>query len=365
MWTANGWVDNGAECPAMTSPWPTDGPAVRDDLDALSTAVLAELVDEIPGVSDEPPPGWTEIVDGQGVHLRRTVGQRTAGPGSPDAWYIHGLAGSSANWTSLAGALSARATGYLVDLPGHGRSDPPPGGRYSLIRDAELLAVLIRRRSQGPVHLVANSMGGVIATALAARHPELIATLTLISPAVPDLRLTRDRGADPVLALLLMPGTTRPALRRLGSIGSDSRARGMGALCYGDPALLTDADYSVAAAELAWRERLPWGHRSTIGALRALLKSYFRRAGSFWTDAAAVGVPTLVIWGTRDRLVDVRLAERTAAAFQKSSLLVIRGVGHTAQMEAPLPTARAVAQLWGGPGAPHGGPIGPVATSTP
>lgn len=346
----------------MTSPWPTDGPTVRDELDAWSTAVLAQLGDAIPGVAEEPPPGWTELVDGRGVYLRRTL--PGTGTGAPDAWYIHGLAGSSANWTSLAGALSGHSTGYLVDLPGHGRSDPPPGGRYLLTRDADLLAVLIRRRSTGPVHLVANSMGGVIATALAARHPGLVSTLTLISPAVPDLRLTRDRGADPVLALLLMPGTSRPALRRLASIGSAARARGMGALCYGDPTLLTDADYEVAAAELQWREQLPWGHRATIGALRALLRSYFRRTGSFWTDAAAVSVPTLVIWGTRDRLVDVRLAQRTAAAFGRSSLLVLRGVGHTAQMEAPLPTARAIRQLWTTPGAPRDGQLGPVATST-
>lgn len=349
----------------MTSPWPAAGPAVRDELDASSTAVLAQLGDAIPGVSEEPPPGRTELVDGRGVYVRRTAPAANSSDGSPDAWYVHGLAGSSANWTSLAGALASRSTGYLVDLPGHGRSDPPPGGRYSLRADADLLAVLIRRRSRGPVHLVANSMGGVIATALAARHPELVVTLTLISPAVPDLRLTRDRGADPALALLLLPGTTRPALRRLGSIGSAARARGMGALCYGDPALLTDGDYEVAAAELEWRERLPWGHRSTIGALRALLRSYFRGARSFWTDAAAVQVPTLVIWGTRDRLVDVRLAERTAAAFGNSSLLVLRGVGHTAQMEAPSPTARAVVQLWAGAGAPHNGRSGPVATSTP
>lgn len=348
----------------MTSAWPTAGPTVRDELDALSTAVLAQLGDAIPGVSEEPPPGWTELVDGRGVYLRRTPPVRSADR-SPDGWYVHGLAGSSANWTSVAGALASRSTGYLVDLPGHGRSDPPSGGHYSLLADAELLAVLIRRRSPGPVHLVANSMGGVIATALAARYPELVVTLTLISPAVPDLRLTRDRGADPLLALLLMPGTTRPALRRLGSIGAAARARGMGALCYGDPTLLSDGDYEVAAADLEWRERLPWGHRSTVGALRALLRSYFRRAGSFWTDAAAVRVPTLIIWGTRDRLVDVRLAERTAAAFPQSSLLVLRGVGHTAQMEAPLPTARAVAQLWAGAGAPYNGPSGPVATSTP
>ncbi len=338
----------------------------RDDLMSWSTAALSAFDGEIPGVADDPPPGWTELVDGRGVFLRRTDPQPDApGGAGPDAWYVHGLAGSSSNWTSLAGALSRRATGYLVDLPGHGRSDPPPRGRYSLVADADLLAVLIRRRSTGPVHLVGNSLGGIVCTALAARHPELVHTLTLISPAVPDFRLTRDRGADPILALLLVPGTAGLAVRRLASISPMARARGMAELCFGDPARLTDSDYAVAAAELAWRSRLPWAHLSTIGSLRALLRSYLRRAGSFGADAAGVTARTLVIWGTRDRLVDVRLARRAAAAFESSSLLVIPGVGHTAQMEDPLATARAVGGLWENPGAPHPGHTATVATSLP
>ncbi len=344
-------------------------PAVGEQLDGLaawSTAALVAFDDEIPGVADDPPRGWTEMVDGRGVFLRRTAqpGQHRDGVG-PDAWYVHGLAGSSTNWTSLAGAMSRQATGYLVDLPGHGRSDPPPAGRYSLVADAELLGVLIRRRSPAPVHLVGNSLGGIVCTTLAARHPELVESLTLISPAVPDLRLTRDRGGDPMLALLLVPGTAGLAVRRLGSISPMARARGMGELCFGDPSRLTDADFEVAAAELAWRARLPWAHRSTIGSLRALLRSYLRRSGSFGAQAARVQVPVLVIWGTRDRLVDVRLARRAAASFQHSSLLVIPGVGHTAQMEDPLATARAVAGLWENPGAPHPGHTASVATSIP
>lgn len=243
-------------------------PATRDEVADFSTATLADFEGEVPGVADEPASGWTELVDGRGVFIRRT---RTAGnapadpPGGHDAWYVHGLAGSSLNWTSLAGALSARATGYLVDLPGHGRSDPPPRGRYSLVGDAALLAELIARRSAGPVHLVGNSLGGIVCTALAARHPELVASLTLISPAVPDFRLTRDRGADPILAVLLMPGTAGLAIRRLRAISPMARARGMGQLCFGDPTRLTDADYAAAAADLSWRESLPWAHLATVG----------------------------------------------------------------------------------------------------
>jgi pimeloyl-ACP methyl ester carboxylesterase len=340
--------------------------ASLDGLSLRSTAQLSESVPvDVPGVAQEPPRGWSEIVDGRGVYLRRTDHPELADPPTgPDAWYVHGLAGSSTNWISLAGALAGAATGYLVDLPGHGRSDPPPRGRYSLVDDAEVTAALIRRHSDGPVHLVGNSLGGVVSTVLAARHPDLVATLTLISPAVPDLRLTRDRGADPILGLLLFPGTGGLAVRRLSSTSPMARARGMGELCFGDPTLLTDDDYAVAAADLAWRSSIPWVHTGTIGSLRALLRSYLHRTESFWADAASVRVPTLVIWGTRDRLVDVRLAPRTAAAFADSSLLIMAGVGHTAQMEDPVTTARAVSRLWGSPGAPHPGLTDTVATST-
>ena len=347
----------------VTADLTTGGGAALDHLAAWSTAMLADLGPvEIPGAADDPPHGWTEQINGRGVFVRRTepVGEDEA----PDAWYVHGLAGSSANWTSLAGLMAPASTGFLVDLPGHGRSDPPPRGRYSLRDNADVLAELIARRSPRPIHLVGNSLGGVVSTVLAARHPELVRSLTLISPAVPDLRLTRDRGADPMLGLLLLPGTTGLALRRLGGISPMARARGMGELCFGDPSRLSEHDYEVAAADMAWRSSLPWAHRSTIESLRALMRSYLPNGRSFRADAARIAVPTLVIWGTRDRLVDVRLARRTADCFADSRLLVLAGVGHTAQMEAPLETARAMSGVWAASGAPHPGLTTAVGTST-
>lgn len=339
------------------------GVSSRDELASWTTAALAELGPvEVPGPGEEPSHGWFEQVSGRGVFLRRT--EPAIDDRAPDVWYVHGLAGSSTNWTSLARVLAPTATGYLVDLPGHGRSDPPPRGRYSLRADAELLSGLITARSSGPVHLVGNSLGGIVSTALAARRPDLIRSLTLISPAVPDLRITRDRGADPILGLLLLPGTTGLALKRLGAISPLARARGMGELCFGNPTMLSDHDYEVAAADLAWRSSLPWAHRSTVESLRALMRSYLPDGRSFRGDAARIGAPTLVIWGTRDRLVDVRLARRTAACFADSRLLVLAGVGHTAQMEAPLATARAISGLWAASGAPHSSLTGAVATST-
>ncbi len=327
-----------------TRPWPAQGPAARDHLAAWSTVSLSDHpLGPVPPLASPGPVGWTELIDGRGVYLRRQDGPADARP----VWFVHGLGGASTDWTRIGGALSPIAPGYSLDLPGSGRSDPPPGGRYSPRVDAQIAAAAIEQVGGGPVHLVGNSYGGVVATLLAADRPDLISTLTLISPAVPDLRLTKDRGADPRLGLLLLPGAAGFAETRLGSIEPLERARGLGDICFGEPEAITDDDYIALAEEHMWRAALAWSQASTIGSLRALMNSYLRKGrSSFAAAAARVRAPVLVIWGTRDRLVDVRLAPRTVAAFDDAQLLVLAGCGHVPQMEQPLFTAQAIAGHW-------------------
>ena len=348
----------------MSTPWPPRERAGHDELAARSTARLADLPTlDIPALDAPAPAGRIELVDGRGLFLRCTAPGPAAAPARPDTWYIHGLAGSSTNWTPLAGAMARLSRGFLIDLPGHGRSDPPPRGHYSIADMAGVVSELIRRRSTGPVHLVGNSLGGMVAVVLAAAVPDLVASLTLISPAVPDLRLTKDRGADPRLGLLLLPGTTGAAVRRLSALTPMERARGMARLCFGDPSVITAAQFEAAAADLSWRMALPWVHTATLASLRALLTSYLS-AGAFGKAAAGITVPTLVIWGTRDALVDPRLAERTAQAFPNATVLMLAGVGHTAQMEAPETTARAIVASWDRAGESHSPHTPAVATSS-
>ncbi|MBM9465781.1 alpha/beta fold hydrolase [Nakamurella leprariae] len=338
------------------------GPPPRDELAAWSDAPTDDRgLAEVPAFVDPAPPGWTELVDGRGVFVRRhermVRSDRDPEPSSepiatpdPDvpAWYVHGLGGSSTNWSRLGATLAPLAVGYSIDLPGSGHSDPPPGQRYSLTADADLLAATIRQvTGDRPVHLVGNSLGGMVVTALTARHPDLVATLTLISPAVPDLRLTTDRGADPRLAMVMLPGIDTVASRRLARITARGRAEGLARTCFGRPDLLSDEDLQAAADDLGWRFGLPWVHTSTLGSLRSLIASYCRLGRwSFPATAARIQVPVLVVWGTRDRLVDVRLSRRTADAFPDARLLVLPECGHVAQMELPAITAAAVAALW-------------------
>lgn len=355
MWTALAPVENqrkegidgsgAGHDGAMTLLMPKHPGADRDDLARHSDARSADVpLPAVPGVADVPPAGRHVVIDDRGLYVRELLGPQDG----PTTLYVHGLAGSSTNFSQLAPLLAPHTRGLLVDLPGFARSDPPPGGRYRLDDIADLLAELVRRSvPDQPVHVVGNSLGGMVAVEFAARHPELVRTLTLISPAVPDLRVGGDRGADSRLGLLLAPGTTKPAVRRLAAIDALDRARGLAQLCYGDPSLLTDADVRAAADDIRWRDALPWAQRAVLEALRALMRSYLRVGRrAFRLTASRLRMPTLIIWGTRDRLVSPTLARRTAAAFPQARLLILPGCGHVAQMERPEETARAIIALF-------------------
>ncbi|OXM39098.1 alpha/beta hydrolase, partial [Amycolatopsis alba DSM 44262] len=67
------------------------------------------------------------------LHIRRTSG------GPETAVYVHGLGGSSTNWTDLAALLAPQASGTSVDLPGFGYSEPPEDFDFSLDSHAEVV----------------------------------------------------------------------------------------------------------------------------------------------------------------------------------------------------------------------------------
>ena len=295
---------------------------------------------ELPPVdpSTRPWPGEHVRVDGADLFVRRTPGD-----GEP-ALYVHGLGGASTNWTDFAGLLSVRLAGEAVDLPGFGESGPAPRRDYSPAGHARTVIAYLEQRGGGPVHLFGNSMGGVATVLIAAARPDLVRTLTLVSPAMPWLRPRR--GSDVVMPLLLLPGLGTLAHRRLDQLPAETRARQVIDLCFADPSLVPENRRAEAVQDVLRRREQPWAADAFTASLRGLVVSY-AVAGprSLWRQAAAVRAPTLVIWGDRDKLVPVQVAPRTASTIPGARLLVVPGVGHTAQLEAPELTARAALGL--------------------
>ncbi|WP_229827611.1 alpha/beta fold hydrolase [Klenkia taihuensis] len=298
-----------------------------------------------------PWPGEELPADGGTVFLRHTP---YAGPdGGPRgrALYVHGLGGASTNWTDLAGLLSGRVEGFALDLPGFGRSAPPADGGYAVARHVQaveaVLADVSARPGPGagdPVHLVGNSLGGLVSLLVAARRPDLVATLTLISPAMPVYRVPA--AFDRAIALLLLPGIPALAEKRVRLGAPEDRVRMTLEMCFGDPSRVPEVRLREAVEEARLRDEQAWAGRALTRTMRGLMTSYLRvgRANA-WRAARGVSAPALVVWGDRDKLVDPRLAPRLATTLPDARLQVQPGVGHVAMMEAPEDTARAVLAL--------------------
>ena len=304
----------------------------------LSDAALPAVDMSIP-----PWPGEDRTSGGIRMHVRVTPGPSDA----ETAVYVHGLGGSATNWTDLAAQLSTRVPGISVDLPGFGRSEPPAHFDYSIPAHADAVAKFIRGLGTGPVHLLGNSMGGAISMNIAADHPDLVRTLTLVSPAVPDLRPRFSRMSDPRLAIAYMPLIGAPVRRRLAAVPVEQRVVQLLKLVFADVARVPQSRKDEAAAEFAERARMVWANpalaRSTIGLFRSWLVP---RARSMWTLAPRIKAPTLVVWGADDKLVTVRKAPRTAQLLPRGRLLVLPRTGHVAQMERPGTVARATLGMW-------------------
>jgi pimeloyl-ACP methyl ester carboxylesterase len=277
-------------------------------------------------------PAWPGTVE-DGLYIRRAPGA-----GTEPALFVHGLGGAATNWTDLMGLLADTVDGEALDLPGFGRSDPPRSSSYRLRTHVD--AVVRRLERRGPAHLFGNSLGGAVSTRVAALRPDLVRTLTLVSPALPSLR--RTRGSDPRLPLMLLPGLAQLGARQLAKRSPERRARDVLTLCYADPSLVPQQRFDEAVEEVRRRSTLAHADDAFTASLRGLVGSYLERGpSSLWRQAARVQAPTLLVWGDRDRLVDVALAPRAAAAFRDSRLLVLPGVGHVAQLERPEVVARA------------------------
>lgn len=302
------------------------------------------------GTAADPTPYWPgrEVRVGETtLHVRETPGPADGTGGV--AVYVHGLGGSSNNWTELAGALSGRYRGLAVDLPGFGRTPPPASGDYRPATHAATLTAYLddlARRGSGPVHLLGNSLGGAVSLLAAAARPDLVRTLTLVSPAMPDLRPLPSRLGGRRAALALLPVLGAGARAQQAAEAPRERLARTMALCHADPRCVGDRAFAMAAQEAEERAGLAWApealHQSFLGLLGTWLAPPPR---SLWAAAARVTAPTLVVWGEVDRLVGVSRAARTAAALPAGRLLRLPGVGHVAQIERPRTVARAVLGL--------------------
>ena len=253
----------------------------------------------------------------------RPVSYVEAGSG-PLLLLIHGIAGSVENWQEVIEPLAQRHTVVAPSLPGHGRS-APGAGDYSLGALATGLRDLLVALGYERATLVGHSLGGGIAMQFGYQFPEITERLVLVSsgglgPEVSAvLRAAALPGAD------LFIGMTAT----LGNIVGSKVARGLAVV-----GLRPTADVAEVArgyASLVDHDR----RVAFLATLRGVVGTGGQRVSARDRFYLAEGMPVLIIWGARDRIIPVRHAENAHAAIPGSRLEVFENVGHLPQIEAP------------------------------
>lgn len=279
----------------------------------------------------EPWPRTQVTLRNRSLSLRRAPGP----DGAPPAVFIHGLGGTSLNWTDLMAMMAQDVVGWAVDLNGFGQSPPPRDGDVTPQGHARAVAEFIDEELQGqPVHLFGNSLGGAVALQLAARRPELVRTLTLISPALPNVYATQ--GTVP-LTVMALPGVGESLLRRFREkVPVEERVRNTMQAVMVHPDLTPERRLQEAIAEQQAREHLPYADDEFLRSLRGLLGTFVDRGPERpWKLAERVECPALLVYGLRDSLVDSRSARRATKHFAHAELLVLPDGGHVSQIEHP------------------------------
>ncbi|MFD7624312.1 alpha/beta hydrolase [Streptomyces sp. NPDC059802] len=311
----------------------TELPGVRAVAAAVSPAVSAVGVAEGEQLRSVALPGLT-------LTVRSRPPERT---GLPPALYVHGLGGSSQNWSALMPLLQDVVDGEAVDLPGFGDSPPPDDGNYSVTGHARAVIRFLDAEERGPVHLFGNSLGGAVATRVAAVRPDLVRTLTLVSPALPEIRV--QRSAVPT-GLLAVPGVAGLFARMTRDWSAEERTRGVMALCYGDPGRVSEPGFRAAVAEMERRMGLPYFWDAMARSARGIVDAYtLGGQHGLWRQAERVLAPTQLVYGGRDQLVSYRMARKASAAFRDARLLTLPDAGHVAMMEYPEAVAQAFREL--------------------
>jgi pimeloyl-ACP methyl ester carboxylesterase len=224
--------------------------------------------------------------------------------------FVHGWGGWHGYWRHLWPTAVPRFRSLAVDLPGFGLSEKP-AAEYTVEWLAEWLVGLLDAKGIRRAVLVGHSMGGMIATVLAARHPERVERLVTINA----------------------PAHGPTAFSRRVRMMS---APGVGAVCRGlmvfDPMLRWIAKDFTATRPLGEQDLEP----VRMASYRALSRTLASMKG---TDAAVLGAlvqaPTLVLTSEEDRIVDPGQGAVLARSIAGATERVLRGLGHCAPLEGP------------------------------
>ncbi len=232
---------------------------------------------------------------------------------------LHGFGGDKDNWPLYAHYFTKSYRVIVPDLPGFGENARNPEWHYGAVAQTKRLLAFLSELGVDRFHLAGNSMGGFIALNYALTHADHIKSLTLIDNAgvtsknKSELELAVEEGTNPLLA-----------------------------------SSMDDLDRLL---KFIMHKRIPIPKVMMRSMLEIFLRHHDFLDGIFWTIVEEahdngvtdrlgdVAMPTLIIWGRHDRLIDVSCTEVMADAIPDNKVVILEDAGHVPMIEMPRETA--------------------------
>ena len=256
----------------------------------------------------------TVDLDGRPVALL----EGTRGPSRPVLVLVHGFGADKDNWLRF--ARHWREDFYVValDLPGHGDSFKDLGLRYDLDDQVQYLGAILTHLGMERCHLAGNSMGGAIAALYAATYPDRVQSVMLFAPG--------GIYRHPSETLQMIQGGENPLIPR------------------------TAAEFDrLMDLALAKKPFIPWPITGVLAqkavADREIKQKVFADIHGphryrFEAALGTIRVPTLILWGRQDRVLNADNAPIFQQLIPGARLVLLDGIGHAPMIEAPAETAR-------------------------
>jgi len=236
----------------------------------------------------------------------------------PAVLLVHGITSSSRTWRSVMPALAEHYDVIAPDLLGHGRSAKPRGD-YSLGGYASGLRDLLVALEVPAATVVGHSLGGGVAMQFAYQFPDRLERLVLVdsgglgSEVSLVLRAATLPGAEYVLPLLAS-SPLRGAGAALGSVLGR-----VGLRASADVRGMAEGFESLGDAE---------ARRAFVHTARSVIDPAGQRVDATDRLYLAEHVPSLIVWGDRDRMIPVRHGHDAHEHMPNSRLEIFPGAGH-------------------------------------
>lgn len=237
----------------------------------------------------------------------------------PSMMCLHGWLDNSASFHRLAPLLSKHFHLLVVDLPGHGLSQPlADGAHYYIWQNIETLYELLAVKQLESIHLLGHSMGGVVASLFAGTFADKVQSLTLLDSLGPMTSQAADTPKQLAKAILDVQRTSSP-LRVFSKITEALQARKKSSPEMSDEALLPIVERNLKQSQqgFSWRTDARLRHASKVRLTEEQVMAFL----------GAIDVPVLVIMAEQG-IVPKAWVEQRMEGLKKAKLVYVPGHHH-------------------------------------